>query len=390
MAQEKMSARQENVAQKMKLILTSALKVSVDSIFGETSLEYTLNEVLDYYLSDSKTNYKGLSIQKNLLELHLVLAPWAEGRIFLTSENTRQEIQHLATIEDFRGQKRISKFLEICKDEGIEADILFDEEKYFSHIEKTLKKIGIFAFPTNDIPRDLQKMGVTLDFAKKFSATFCVSYSDCEKFLVQVKDFAEKNCSADFKSSSEFFSLIENSPLREFWLITKQVVRAWMKESKNNEIPFSRLVKNLDDGLFEANWDVAQVALPEGIKKIPDSLFKNCQNLKSVTLPESVEEIGDKAFYGCESLESVNFPKNLKSIGYEAFAFCSNLHFLEESPKNCVVEYNAFDMIGNESDEEAAYFDDYGYDDSCGEKYLSDVDNFTDYDNAFYDEGDWD
>ena len=77
--------------------------------------------------------------------------------------------------------------------------------------------------------------------------------------------------------------------------------------------------------LTDAESDITEITIPEGVTSIGGSAFYGCSNLTSVTIPDSVTSIGGSAFSGCSSLTSITIPEGVTSIGKWAFADCSNL-----------------------------------------------------------------
>lgn len=59
-------------------------------------------------------------------------------------------------------------------------------------------------------------------------------------------------------------------------------------------------VTELADGLFENNYGIESVCLPETIKVIPERAFYNAYDLTAIVLPASLEKIEGNAFAKCE------------------------------------------------------------------------------------------
>ncbi len=85
------------------------------------------------------------------------------------------------------------------------------------------------------------------------------------------------------------------------------------------------VVTAIGDHAFEANWNLEEVILPEGITYIGESAFMDCGNLKSVTIPETVTTIRRAAFASCSVLDNITVPAGVTTILEEAFSGCASL-----------------------------------------------------------------
>lgn len=83
--------------------------------------------------------------------------------------------------------------------------------------------------------------------------------------------------------------------------------------------------------IFEANFALKEITIPNGVALIGENAFDSCTFLKSITIDKNsnLESIGFRAFSDCESLESIFIPKNVSDIGDAAFANCVSLKHIE-------------------------------------------------------------
>ncbi len=81
----------------------------------------------------------------------------------------------------------------------------------------------------------------------------------------------------------------------------------------------------IDDGVFEAMYDLKTVKMPSTIKSIGDNAFGSCESLTSITIPSGVTSIGDNAFEYCISLTKLTLPEKLEEMGSNMFEGCEKL-----------------------------------------------------------------
>jgi len=80
--------------------------------------------------------------------------------------------------------------------------------------------------------------------------------------------------------------------------------------------PFSTLGFNVSYSIYsDANTEIKDLIVPDGVRAINGYVFKNCTNINSIRIPSSVSSIGNYAFYDCMGLQRVysliNIPFNL-------------------------------------------------------------------------------
>lgn len=89
---------------------------------------------------------------------------------------------------------------------------------------------------------------------------------------------------------------------------------------------------------FEANWDIVNVTLPEGITVIGEGAFMDCGSLETVVIPESVTGIDRAAFASCGCLTEITIPAGVQYIREEAFTACESMTSLTISNPDLAYE----------------------------------------------------
>ncbi len=97
-------------------------------------------------------------------------------------------------------------------------------------------------------------------------------------------------------------------------------------------------VTAIGDHAFEANWDLEEIVLPEGITYIGESAFMDCGKLKSVTIPETTVTIRRAAFASCSALDNVVVPASVAEIMEETFSGCGSLKNLTIASTSVIYE----------------------------------------------------
>lgn len=97
-------------------------------------------------------------------------------------------------------------------------------------------------------------------------------------------------------------------------------------------------VTAIEDHAFEANWDLTDVTLPEGITYIGESAFMDCGKLESINIPSTTVTIRRAAFASCSALDNVTIPESVAQIMEEAFSGCGSLKNLIIESKSVIYE----------------------------------------------------
>jgi len=84
----------------------------------------------------------------------------------------------------------------------------------------------------------------------------------------------------------------------------------------------------VSESLFEGNFTLESVYLPDSVRHIDRLAFARCYSLREIRLPPGLERIAERAFLGCIRLREILLPDTVRSIGEMAFKSCESL----ESP----------------------------------------------------------
>ena len=93
----------------------------------------------------------------------------------------------------------------------------------------------------------------------------------------------------------------------------------------------------------EANQNLTEVTLPEGLSEIGESAFMDCGSLTTVQIPETVAQIDRAAFAGCSALTSISLPETVSTVMEEAFTGCTSLPDLTVA--NASLEYDRWGLV---------------------------------------------
>ena len=331
--------KQQLAREKAALIRRNSLKSFIEKALSETSLEYELEENLFY---DAYASYSNSKLQYYIFKLRISLSKSITGIVSIPSSCTPAELKQFLDLEKTTGNKRIDSFTDICTANKYDFYIKYDSAKIYSDFEKKINKLdnGFFRIKSGGIFE--QRMMFVLSFKNELLVSFRVYYDEREEFLKALKDFVKNYVKKEFSDYPELYECVEKSSLRNFWIITKKVLRLWVKDRKTSTIHLERLTRNLQRALFENNSRIEHIVLPDGMRVIPSRLFAGCVNLKSVMIPETVETIEKEAFMDCINLRFINFPDKLRKIGDKAFAYCDNLVGLPSYIPHCEVSDTAF------------------------------------------------
>lgn len=103
------------------------------------------------------------------------------------------------------------------------------------------------------------------------------------------------------------------------------------------------VVSAISNHAFEANQNLTEVTLPEGLSEIGESAFMDCGSLTTVQIPETVAQIDRAAFAGCSALASISLPETVSTVMEEAFTGCTSLTDLTVA--NASLEYDRWGLV---------------------------------------------
>ena len=103
------------------------------------------------------------------------------------------------------------------------------------------------------------------------------------------------------------------------------------------------VVSAISNHAFEANQNLTEVTLPEGLSEIGESAFMDCGSLTTVQIPETVAQIDRAAFAGCSALTSISLPATVSTVMEEAFTGCTSLTDLTVA--NASLEYDRWGLV---------------------------------------------
>ncbi len=89
-------------------------------------------------------------------------------------------------------------------------------------------------------------------------------------------------------------------------------------------------VISISDILFQHNYFVRTITLPETITEISDYSFADMPELRSVRLPDTVEKIGSGSFMNDPLLGDLSIPATVTEIAEDAFIGCPSLIIVAE------------------------------------------------------------
>ena len=92
----------------------------------------------------------------------------------------------------------------------------------------------------------------------------------------------------------------------------------------------------------DANTEITDLVIPDGVTSIGWYAFYNCTGLTSVTIGNSVTSIEGYAFYNCTGLTSVTIGNSVTSIGERAFSDCTGLTSVTIGNSVTSIGYRAF------------------------------------------------
>lgn len=77
--------------------------------------------------------------------------------------------------------------------------------------------------------------------------------------------------------------------------------------------------------MFQMNFELETIHLPDGIEYIPFAFANCCLKLNDINIPTSVKQFKAYAFWQCRSLKHIELPPYLESIGTVALWYLDSL-----------------------------------------------------------------
>ena len=115
--------------------------------------------------------------------------------------------------------------------------------------------------------------------------------------------------------------------------------------SKMSNLRYAYIADTVDfigDRVFEQDYFLHDVRLPEGSPQMGEGVFYSCQKLDNVKIPDMLI-LPENTFEYCDSLQNVTLPDRLGIIGKNAFARCQNLETISLPDSLAVIEDYAFE-----------------------------------------------
>lgn len=103
------------------------------------------------------------------------------------------------------------------------------------------------------------------------------------------------------------------------------------------------VVSGIADHAFEANWNLVNVTMPNGLAFIGEGAFMDCGMLTEVSIPETVSEVRRAAFAGCSCLTAISLPETVSVVMEEAFTGCISLTNMTVANPN--LQYDSWGLV---------------------------------------------
>ena len=101
----------------------------------------------------------------------------------------------------------------------------------------------------------------------------------------------------------------------------------------------------------DANTEITDLTIPEGVTRINDFAFLGCTSLTSVIIPSGVTSIGEYAFENCFNITSITIPEGVTTISEWAFSCNNNLtEVISYIKEPFAIESNVFNSCEGEGE----------------------------------------
>ena len=203
-------------------------------------------------------------------------------------------------------------------------------EKHFRIFRYSLLPLLLFVFSTADGQTSFRKGGISYTITSDSTVMVIHNAQYKGKIVipaeVTAKDVTYRVTALDNGAFNACFDLTEVVLPESMKSIGAKSFFSCRSLSKL-ELPES--VETIGASAFRNCTSLTQMTVPHNVAGIEANTFQGCQSLVEVTLPSDLQYIGGQAFMDCSALQEVNWPDSLKEIGWEAFKGCTSLEEVE-------------------------------------------------------------
>lgn len=149
---------------------------------------------------------------------------------------------------------------------------------------------------------------------------------------IEIEDSAFKGCSSMHQADALYLGLYGNPHYK--------LVKVF-PHAKDYLIPND--VVEIGSKIFDKNYKVGHLVIPDSVRKIHDRAFCDCKGLESVTIGQGVTSLGRHSFSGCTSLKEVVILSLIKTLPFRCFYRCDRLDSIVMSDSVNVIADSCFE-----------------------------------------------